>query len=104
MNFFFIFIFINKTNPSFFLTLKVPPGTNGGISPLGLLASIFGGFLIGLSAIISLELSDSCQRYPEILLIASISGLVGSLIDSLLGATVQISKYNERSQKITFQG
>ncbi|CAG8576197.1 12450_t:CDS:2 [Funneliformis mosseae] len=79
---------------------KVPPGTNGGISPLGLLASILGGLLIGISATISLILTNSCQGHPEIILIASVAGLIGSLIDSLLGATVQITKYNEKSHKV----
>jgi uncharacterized membrane protein len=82
---------------------KVPPGTNGGVTPLGLLASVLGGFIIGLSAVISLELSNSCLGYPEIMLIALISGFIGSLVDSILGATVQISKYNERLQRITYQ-
>ncbi|CAI2173512.1 18217_t:CDS:2 [Funneliformis geosporum] len=95
---------LNNGWPILITTFKrVPPGTNGGISPLGLLASILGGFLIGLSASISLSLSNSCHVHPEIILIASISGLFGSLIDSLLGATVQITKYNEKSQKIARQ-
>lgn len=83
--------------------IKVPPGTNGGVTPLGLLASVLGGFIIGLSAIISLGLSNLCKGYIEIILIASISGFMGSLIDSLLGATVQISKYDEKLKKITYQ-
>lgn len=89
--------------------IKVPAGTNGGVTPLGLLASILGGFIIGLSAIISLGLSNLCKEYMGyleiilIILIASISGFFGSLIDSFLGATVQISKYNEKLQKITYQ-
>ena len=61
-------------------------------------------YQVGLSTIISfIALSNSCQRYSEIILIASISGFVGSLIDSLLGATVQISKYNDNLHKITYQ-
>ncbi|CAB4436628.1 unnamed protein product [Rhizophagus irregularis] len=95
---------LNKGWPILITTLKkVPPGTNGGVTPLGLLASVLGGFIIGLSAIISLGLSNLCKGYIEIILIASISGFMGSLIDSLLGATVQISKYDEKLKKITYQ-
>ncbi|RIA80500.1 integral membrane protein DUF92-domain-containing protein [Glomus cerebriforme] len=95
---------LNKGWPILITTFnKVPPGTNGGVTPLGLLASILGGLIIGISAFISLELTNSCKRYLEIILIASISGFIGSLIDSFLGATVQISKYDKKSNKITYQ-
>ncbi|GBB99434.1 hypothetical protein RclHR1_03520014 [Rhizophagus clarus] len=101
---------LNKGKPRLITTFKeVPPGTNGGVTPLGLLASILGGFVIGLSATISLGLSNLCKEYTGyleiilIILIASISGFFGSLIDSLLGATVQISNYDEKLKKITNQ-
>ncbi|RHZ74557.1 hypothetical protein Glove_221g70 [Diversispora epigaea] len=83
---------------------KVPPGTNGGISELGLFASIMGGFIIGISAVISIYLScGSCNFWLEIISVSSIAGLLGSLIDSFLGATIQISVYSEKSHKITYK-
>ncbi|CAG8534743.1 7445_t:CDS:10, partial [Diversispora eburnea] len=83
---------------------KVPPGTNGGISELGLFASIMGGFIIGISAVISIFLScGSCNFWLEIISISSLAGLLGSLIDSFLGATIQISVFSEKSKKITYK-
>ncbi|RIB11258.1 integral membrane protein DUF92-domain-containing protein [Gigaspora rosea] len=82
--------------------MQVPPGTNGGVSPLGLLASVLGGFIIGASAVISIYFADGCNRlYIELIPVASIAGLIGSIIDSILGATVQISLYSEKSRMIS---
>ncbi|CAG8444390.1 17445_t:CDS:10 [Acaulospora morrowiae] len=95
---------LNKDWPILITTFKkVPPGTNGGVTTFGLLASVMGGFIIGVSSIISIFLAGGCNRlWVELIPIASIAGLVGSLIDSLLGATVQLSTYSEKLQKITY--
>ncbi|CAG8848149.1 34394_t:CDS:2, partial [Gigaspora margarita] len=99
------FLFIStfdKSNINVYCSGQVPPGTNGGVSPLGLLASVLGGFIIGASAMISIYFMDGCNRlYIELILVASIAGLIGSIIDSILGATVQISLYSEKSRMIT---
>ncbi|CAG8603790.1 13059_t:CDS:2, partial [Gigaspora rosea] len=94
---------LNKSWPILITTFKkVPPGTNGGVSPLGLLASVLGGFIIGASAVISIYFADGCNRlYIELIPVASIAGLIGSIIDSILGATVQISLYSEKSRMIS---
>ncbi|CAG8677836.1 8001_t:CDS:2, partial [Racocetra persica] len=77
--------------------------TNGGISPLGLFASVLGGFVIGISAMISIYFADGCNRlYIELIPVASIAGLIGSIIDSILGATVQVSMYSEKACKVTY--
>ena len=60
----------------------VEPGRSGAISPFGTLATTLGALLIGAVATI-------WQGAPGLLLIAGIGGLIGSLTDSLLGATVQ---------------
>jgi uncharacterized protein (TIGR00297 family) len=85
----------------------VPPGTSGGVSRLGTWASVAGALLIGamataLSQIASLLAGNHWQleaiTYP---LLAVAGGLVGSLFDSLLGATVQRVYYCEWCAKET---
>ena len=60
---------------------EVEPGRSGGITPLGLFATLLGGFFIFLTLYPFLGLSAFS---PSI-----IGAVVGSLIDSLLGATIQ---------------
>ena len=60
----------------------VEPGRSGAISPFGTLATTLGALLIGVVAAL-------WQGSVGLLLIATIGGLIGSLTDSFLGATVQ---------------
>lgn len=85
----------------------VPPGSSGGVTQLGLWASVAGALLIGtvatvLTQVASLLAGDGWQlvaaAYP---LLAVAGGLVGSLFDSLLGATLQGVYYCERCGKET---
>lgn len=74
----------------------VPKGTNGGLSVLGTAAAAAGGALIGLVFVLVGYLSTSCQghvRNTQLLALplGTLCGLFGSLLDSLLGATVQFS-------------
>lgn len=87
---------------TFFLR-EVPPGTNGGMSLLGTAASAAGGLFIGtlftgLSFFFQQEDSELVQ-YP-MLLVGLISGVLGSLIDSILGATMQATYYSKSKQMI----
>ncbi|CAO3695886.1 unnamed protein product [Rhizopus stolonifer] len=83
---------------------KVPPGTNGGVSRLGLLASLAGGGFIGLTAAISLWFEQECGGFGwDVLIVGLLSGLIGSLVDSILGATVQQSLYSEEKKMIVTQ-
>ena len=88
------------TSPRLITTLKhVPKGTNGGVSMPGLLASAGGGLLIGVVYFISqwLLLDEVTSTTPQwlVLPLATAAGLVGSIIDSLLGATLQFSGCDE---------
>jgi uncharacterized protein (TIGR00297 family) len=64
---------------------KVERGTSGGITLGGTLAAVGGAALVGIIAI----LVSPMPHWPAALGIILIGGLVGSLFDSLLGATVQ---------------
>ena len=73
----------------------VPPGTSGGVSPLGLAAALAGAVFIGLAAAGLSRLFRTPTAigtpvwFPWLPLAGGVSGLVGALCDSLLGATVQ---------------
>ncbi|KAI8886455.1 hypothetical protein K501DRAFT_244156 [Backusella circina FSU 941] len=80
---------------------KVPPGTNGGVSGLGLAASLAGGLFVGLIGALSLYLEQPCHGVAyELVILGGVAGLGGSLIDSLLGATLQESLYSEEKKII----
>ncbi|GAB4216082.1 MAG: DUF92 domain-containing protein [Roseiflexaceae bacterium] len=80
---------LNRNPPRLITTLRrVPPGTSGGVSGLGLLASAGGAALIGASATLLL-LAEHGRWEPRLLLAGLVGGVAGSLCDSLLGATVQ---------------
>ena len=73
----------------------VPQGTNGAISLIGTLASALGGLFIGLvyfvvMAVCSRDDVNAPPQWP-IIAIATFSGVYGSMVDSLLGATLQYS-------------
>jgi len=63
----------------------VDRGTSGGITLAGTLAALAGAALIALAAL----LINPTQRWLLSLAIIILAGLVGALVDSVLGATVQ---------------
>ncbi len=68
---------------------KVPPGTDGGISPLGTAAGIAGAGIIGIIAYL---LGISADPFTA-LKIAVISGTFGCFVDSILGAVLESRNY-----------
>lgn len=82
---------------------RVPSGTNGGITVVGLFWSIVGGLIIGLSTLLLDYLAGITPLNAVSMLgFSSTCGLVGSLFDSLLGATIQQTYYDPDS-KLVYQ-
>jgi len=85
---------------------RVPAGTSGGLTVLGTAASTLGALFIALLAYTLLSVEalfsvGSSLRLWWIIPVALISGLLGSLFDSLLGATVQGIFYCAQCEKET---
>ncbi|MCX8024894.1 MAG: YbhB/YbcL family Raf kinase inhibitor-like protein [Thermanaerothrix sp.] len=81
---------------------RVEPGSAGGITALGTLAALSGAMWIGLLAVL-LPPPLLRPQYPTlaVLIIVTLSGLLGSLVDSLLGASVQVMYYCPSCHKET---
>ena len=62
--------------------VTLPKGESGGITNIGLLGSIIGSFVIGISGYLFIN----SFKY---LLLVSISGCLGAIFDSVLGSTLQ---------------
>jgi len=81
----------------------VEVGTSGGVSPLGTGVSFVGGLLIGLTAGVFGAVAGlhPWSAALWVALIGALSGAAGSLIDSLMGATVQQIYYCDTCTKET---
>ena len=97
--------------PRYILTgQKVPPGTNGGVTPFGTLVSGLGGASVGIVMVLDLLLERQiCSTSPslgawkwatEMIVFATFSGFMGSLVDSFLGATLQQTMYSPKDKRI----
>ena len=98
---------LSKGRPRLVTTwASVPPGTNGGVSAMGTGASVAGGLLIGLvfwalGAV--LQAGTATQTTPPqwpLVPLGAAAGFVGSMIDSLLGATLQFSGWSRSKQLV----
>jgi uncharacterized protein (TIGR00297 family) len=95
---------ILATDPPFLVTkpwLRVPPGTNGGITLWGTFMSIVGGALMGLGT----ATMDWCSginpiKWIPLVIMGTLSGFMGSLVDSLLGATFQATFINPENHAV----
>ncbi|URN94407.1 MAG: DUF92 domain-containing protein [Candidatus Pristimantibacillus lignocellulolyticus] len=86
---------LSKSEPISVITWKrVSSGTSGGISWLGSLASLAGATLIGLVSSLFMQLD---YRY---IVAGAIAGFVGAMIDSVIGARLQVMYRCENCGKI----
>lgn len=98
---------LSKSQPILITTLKpCPKGTNGGVSPLGLLVALAAGFYIGA---ISLVFAPFLHQLPAIsklkfLMFTTVLGLFGSVLDSVLGALFQKSVVNKNGLIVEAEG
>ena len=77
---------LSKRNPRLITTGKtVAPGTSGGVTVPGMLASLAGAFLIACAGTLLLWREEAWLSIAVI----TLAGLAGSLVDSILGASVQ---------------
>ncbi|MET0343837.1 MAG: DUF92 domain-containing protein [Polyangiales bacterium] len=66
---------------------RVPRGSSGAVSPLGLGVTVLGGFAIGAVAALAAQAFGSTP--VTLLIVGTLAGALGALVDSLLGATLQ---------------
>lgn len=95
-----------KSNPILVLPpfRRVPRGTNGGLSLPGTMGSLAGGLIIGLTYFVFGYVwtpSDLLAHQAMITLgLGILGGGLGSLMDSILGATLQASWYDEEKRRV----
>ncbi|XP_036376414.1 transmembrane protein 19-like [Megalops cyprinoides] len=91
---------LSETPPRLVTSWKeVPVGTNGGVTPVGLAASLLGGMTVGVAyyftqLLFARDLDLAGPQWP-IIVYGAAAGLLGSLLDSYLGANMQYSGYDE---------
>jgi len=94
---------LNPTRPRTIIDLRkrVDKGTSGGVSLFGTVASLLGSALIAILALFLNPTETLVTGYWSLVLVITFAGLVASLFDSFLGATVQAMYFCPTDQKET---
>ena len=83
---------------------RVPPGTNGGVTAVGLAAGLLGSMVMVTAAVLTLPFCSVPATDPDsrraLLVGLTAWGLLGSLVDSLLGGLFQATVRDVRSGKV----
>jgi len=102
---------LSSSPPRLIITGKtVPPGTNGGVSLGGTLASFAGGITMGVMMSICLIVENSACRSTwlslsrDLVIWGGLGGVGGSGLDSLLGATIQMTRYDDERKLVVEDG
>lgn len=79
---------LSRTKPRLITDLRrqVEPGTSGGLTPLGTAMAVVGALIIGFSAYLLSLFSGSLFK---VVAVAVVSGTLGSICDSFVGALLQ---------------
>uniref|UniRef100_A0A803VZW2 Transmembrane protein 19 n=1 Tax=Ficedula albicollis TaxID=59894 RepID=A0A803VZW2_FICAL len=91
---------MSKSKPRLITTWEqVPVGTNGAVTLVGLISSLLGGMTVGIAYFITqlifvTDLEMSAPQWP-IIVFGAAAGLLGSVVDSYLGATMQYSGFDQ---------
>lgn len=92
----------SKHEPLSIITWKhVPQGTSGGLTIIGTSGALFGSFLIAIAGKFSLTYFAGIEISWLAVALISVVGLLGALVDSILGATIQAQYQCPTCKKIT---
>ncbi|XP_061125388.1 transmembrane protein 19 isoform X2 [Syngnathus typhle] len=96
---------LSRSRPRLITTWQeVPEGTNGGVTHTGLVASFLGGLAVGgaywATQVLFVGQMQQCAPQWPLVLYGGAAGLLGSLLDSLLGASVQYSGFDTSVGKV----
>ncbi|AWW27181.1 MULTISPECIES: DUF92 domain-containing protein [unclassified Acetobacterium] len=94
---------LSRRAPVSLITLKpVNQGLSGGVSPLGLLASLGGSAVVALTyGLFQLMAGNSGELLWMQMGIITLGGLLGSILDSLMGAAIQAKYISRETGELT---